>query len=97
MSNWIKATDRLPDKPGWYLVYAPTYSGGSSSGLECIDGVMFSKFKIAKNGNKSWSIEKGYYERPGCVKFWMPMPEPPCAECDSSGKCVLKWKKQAGQ
>ena len=34
MTNWIKATDKLPDKPGWYLVYAPTYSGGSSSGLE---------------------------------------------------------------
>ena len=76
MADWIRVSDRLPDASGWYLVFAPTYSGGSSSGLECIDGVMFSKFKIAKNGNRSWSIEVGYHQRPGCVLYWMPLPVP---------------------
>ena len=30
----------------------------------------------AKNGNKTWSIEVGYHERPGCVLYWMPLPIP---------------------
>ena len=74
--KWTSVKDRLPEESGWYLVFAPTYSGGSSGGLACIDGIMFSKFKIAKNGNKTWSIEVGYHERPGCVKYWMPLPMP---------------------
>ena len=74
--KWISVKDRLPEESGWYLVFAPTYSGGSSGGLACIDGLMFSKFKIAKNGNKTWSIEVGYHERPNCVMYWMPLPIP---------------------
>ena len=74
--NWISVKDRLPEESGWYLVFAPTYSGGSSSGLNHHEGVMFSQFKIAKNGNKTWSIEVGYHERPGCVLYWMPLPIP---------------------
>lgn len=72
--NWIDVNDRLPTTSGWYLIYAPSYSGGSSSGLECINGVMFSKFNSYKNGKKTWSIEVGYHKRPDCVKFWMPIP-----------------------
>lgn len=74
--NWISVKDKLPDKSGYYLVFAPTYSGGSSSGLECINGIMFSKFTVAKNGNKTWSIEVGYHKRPNCVMYWMPLPIP---------------------
>ena len=70
--QWISVEERLPEKNGTYLVYAPTYSGGSSSALDCVGGVMFSRFK-----NKKWSIEAGYYKRPNCVTHWMPMPEPP--------------------
>ena len=71
MSGWIDSIEENPPEKGWYLVYAPSYSGGSSSGLSCKDGVMFAKW----NG-KAWSIEVGYHKRPGCVKYWMPIPKP---------------------
>lgn len=72
--EWISVKDRLPDDNGTYLVYAPTYSGGSSSGLDCINGVMFSRWR------KHWSIEVGYHKRPNCVTHWMPLPDPPKEE-----------------
>ena len=71
-NEWVSVEDRLPDTDGAYLVYAPTYTGGSSSSLDCIGGIMFSRFK---HGN--WSIEIGYYKRPNCVTHWMPLPESP--------------------
>lgn len=72
--RWIPVTEP-PKKDGWYQVYAPSYSGGSSSGLKNINGNMYSAFKHGK-----WSIEVGYHKRPGCVKAWMPLPEPPKEE-----------------
>lgn len=71
-SPWHRVEDGLPDKVGSYLVYAPTYGGGSSSEKECKAGVMFARW--LKGGH--WSIEVGYYKRPGCVTHWMPI-EPP--------------------
>lgn len=71
-NNWTLVIEKLPVEDGWYLVYAPDYRGGSSSGLKNINGVMFSKFQKNK-----WSIEVGYHERPNCVKAWMKIPEPP--------------------
>ena len=69
--GWIPVTEP-PKGDGWYQVYAPGYSGGSSSGLKNINGNMYSAFKRGK-----WSIEIGYHKRPGCVKAWMPLPKPP--------------------
>lgn len=77
VGKWIPATEQLPEKDGWYQVYAPSYSGGSSSGLKNINGNMYSAFKHGK-----WSIEVGYHKRPGCVKAWMPLPEPPKEETE---------------
>ena len=71
-SPWHRVEDELPDEVGSYLVYAPTYIGGSSSAKECKAGVMFARW--LKGGH--WSIEVGYYKRPGCVTHWMPI-EPP--------------------
>ena len=71
-SPWHRVENGLPDKVGSYLVYAPTYRGGSSSAKECKAGVMFARW--LKGGH--WSIEVGYYKRPGCVTHWMPI-EPP--------------------
>lgn len=65
--QWIPCS-KPPEEDGVYIVYAPDYSGGSSSAKECHDGVMFSKYKKGK-----WSIEHGYYNRPNCVKAWMPI------------------------
>lgn len=76
-AEWIPVWERLPEKDGWYQVYAPGYSGGSSSGLKNIRGNMYSAFK-----NGKWSIEVGYHKRPGCVKAWMPLPEPPKEETE---------------
>ena len=70
-TEWVSVEDRLPDTDGAYLVYAPTYTGGSSSSLDCIGGIMFFRFKHEK-----WSIESGYYKRPNCVTHWMPIPTP---------------------
>ena len=71
-AKWISVKDRLPESNGTYLVYAPTYSGGSSSGLDCVNGVMFARWR-----NLHWSIEIGYHKRPSCVTHWMPLPEAP--------------------
>lgn len=71
MSEWISIKDRLPEKSETYLVYAPTYCGGTSSALDNVRGVMFARWR------KHWSIEVGYYKRPGCVTHWMPLPKPP--------------------
>lgn len=68
--RWIPCSEP-PKKDGVYIVYAPNYSGGSSSAKEWHDGVMFSNYKKGK-----WSIEHGYYKRPNCAKAWMPLPEP---------------------
>ena len=67
---WIPCSEKMPEKDGHYIVYAPTYSGGSSSSKEHHDGIMFSAFKKGK-----WSIEHGYHKRPNCVVAWMPLPE----------------------
>lgn len=69
MSEWIPVSERLPEEDGHYLVYAPSYRGGSSSAKENHEGIMFSRFS-----NGKWSIEHGYYKREGCVRAWMPLP-----------------------
>lgn len=61
-----------PKRDGWYLVYAPTYTGGSSHGKENHNGIMFARYQTA-----SWLIEKGYYKRPNLVRAWMELPKPP--------------------
>ena len=69
VNQWTRCSERLPDD-GVYLVYAPNYTGGSSSAKECHNGVMFSRIK-----NGKWSIEHGYHKRPGCVWAWMTIPK----------------------
>lgn len=68
--DFTPCSKKLPEEDDCYLVYAPSYSGESSSSKEIHDGVMFSNYK-----NGKWSIEVGYHKRPGCVEAWMPMPE----------------------
>ena len=71
-SPWHSMEDNgPPEEKGHYFVYAPSYRGGSSSEKERARGVMISKWT-----GKHWSIEVGYYKRPGCVTHWMPI-EPP--------------------
>ena len=59
-----------PKEAGWYLVYAPDYTGGYSK--EHINGCMFAQWD-----GKTWSAERYGYQRKGCVKAWMPLSEPP--------------------
>ena len=74
-SPWHSMEDNgPPEENGPYFVYAPSYRGGSSSEKERARGVMISKWT-----GKHWSIEVGYYKRPGCVTHWMPI-EPPKEE-----------------
>jgi len=65
--NFTSCSEKLPEEDGCYLVYAPNYSGGSSSTKEIHDGVMFSNYK-----NGKWSR---YHKRLGCVEAWMPIPK----------------------
>lgn len=78
--SWVSVKDALPENKGRYLVYAPTYKCGSSRGLNNYKGLMFCWF----NG-VSWGIENGYYDRPGCVRYWMPLPELPEEEVNAKG------------
>jgi len=76
---WVSVKDRPPKEKGWYEVYAPSYTGGSSSGLDNHSGVMFAKWS-----GKTWSIEVGYHKRPGCVTHWKPITEPPKEDNDEN-------------
>jgi len=62
------ATYGPPKDVGWYLVYAPNYTGGSSK--EHINGYMFAQW----NG-KTWSVERYGYQQKSCVKAWMALPD----------------------
>lgn len=73
INEWVSIKDKLPEENGWYLVFAPTYYGGSSSMVRSISGMTFAKWI----GGKTWSIEAGYHKRPGIVTHWMPMPHHP--------------------
>ena len=77
MSEWISVKERLPEKDGWYLVYAPRYWGNSK--IYGLDGLAYSNFK--HNYKDHWGIErkmgKGY---PVIVTHWMPLPNSPKKE-----------------
>lgn len=92
MNEWISVKDQMPEQKGTYLVYAPTYRGGSSSGLDSVNGIMFSRYR-----NRKWSIELGYYKRPNCVTHWMPLKEPPKenTERDICRAALEKWGTQS--
>lgn len=71
MNEWINVKDRLPDKAGWYLVWAPKYHGGSSHSREQIEnGYMFVKFR--PNYKCPWAIESSWQK--DLVEYWMPLP-----------------------
>ena len=88
--NWIRCRDRLPDKDGNYLVYAPGF-------VESIFACRFSTDSRTVYGmrdidsNVNWPLpcwyddEYDWGEWVGCrikvgVTHWMPMPEPPTDE-----------------
>ena len=92
MSEWISVMDRLPDKPGRYLVVKCTLAGNAL----CIDIVQFtdrlSKLPEFEYRNKYYPDEN--YDRPGwwngdsegdweeIVTHWMPLPELPKEDSD---------------
>lgn len=68
----ISVKDRLPDKAGWYLVYAPKYWTRSRT-VVC-DGYTFTKFDPHRQ--EPWGIEccgQRY------VECWAPLPDIPSA------------------
>lgn len=83
MSEWISVKERLPEKDGWYLVYAPRYWGNSK--IYGLDGLAYSNFK--HNYKDHWGIERGTGRGwPGIVTHWMPLPDPPKEGCDTNGE-----------
>lgn len=77
MNDWISVKERLPEKDGWYFVYAPEYWGNNK--IYGLDGLAYSNFK--HNYKDHWGIErkmrKGY---PVIVTHWMPLPNSPKKE-----------------
>ena len=78
MVKWTKVEDGLPEKTGWYLTYSPGYWHSGINAHENCDGLVFSKFTVAKNGKSWWSIEgiDMYHMNQGVVRAWMPLPLP---------------------
>lgn len=67
--EWISVKDRLPDKDGWYLVFAPGYWGNSK--IYGLNGLAYSNFK--HNYKNHWGIERGSSRGwSGIVTHWMP-------------------------
>lgn len=76
--NWIKCSDRLPEKDGEYLVYVSDriWSGAM---------VLWFTNDFSQLYNDLSYPHKGFYENDpeyGCIKYeevthWMPLPEPP--------------------
>ena len=65
MSEWISVKERLPEKPGEYLVaYHPCYWDNVQPEFR----VGIDSFR----GKTAWAKKK--YQ---CVTHWMPLPEPP--------------------
>ena len=76
-NEWVSVEERLPEKDGWYLVYAPGYWGNSK--IYGLDGLAYSNFK--HNYKVHWGIERGTGRGwPGIVTHWMPLPAPPKKE-----------------
>ena len=74
-NEWVAVEERLPEKDGWYLVYAPGYWGNSK--IYGLDGLAYSNFK--HNYKVHWGIERGTGRGwPGIVTHWTNLPAPPC-------------------
>ena len=73
-NEWVAVEERLPEKDGWYLVYAPGYWGNSK--IYGLDGLAYSNFK--HNYKVHWGIERGTGRGwPGIVTHWTNLPAPP--------------------
>lgn len=73
-NEWVSVEEGLPEKDGWYLVYAPGYWGNSK--IYGLDGFAYSSFK--HNYKVHWGIERGTGRGwPRIVTHWMPLPAPP--------------------
>ena len=70
MNDWISVKERLPEKDGWYFVYAPEYWGNNK--IYGLDGLAYSNFK--HNYKDHWGIER---------KMGMISTFPACHPCHS--------------
>ena len=59
--KWIKASERLPEKGGWYLIYAP------SEGKPMINMAFWSSGRFS-------GLVKVWID---AITHWMPLPEGP--------------------
>lgn len=74
MSEWIPVTERLPEEPGFYIVYTDS----SYNQIRMLRYGMAAPVAF-RNGN-NWYDEKGQHIYSWLVKYWMPLPEPPKEE-----------------
>ena len=82
MSEWVPVTERLPESEGERVLVASNFLTSYlrvsicyfSKNLEDVDKYDFDGEK--RSGFYAHDAEYGYYERQ-CVRYWMPLPEPP--------------------
>lgn len=72
--EWIPVTERLPDEPGFYIVYTDS----SYNPIRMLRYGMAAP--VAFRNENNWYDEKGQHIYSWLVKYWMPLPEPPKEE-----------------
>jgi len=74
--RWIPVTERLPEEPGFYIVYTDS----SYNPIRMLRYGMAAP--VAFRDGNNWYDEKGQHIYSWLVKFWMPPPEPPKEETE---------------
>lgn len=88
MADWIPVTERLPDKPGKYLVRYDILGCVNSADTDILwfTDNLYQMNKYAFPGKKNkrpgfYSVDNEYGEAEwDCVTHWQPLPEPPKEE-----------------
>ena len=90
--RWIPVTERLPGKPGRYLVCKRwdygygTYHSMSvvsfTDNLNKVDNYDFHGKKYKRPGWFDYASEYGHFETGDDIIAWMPLPEPPKEETE---------------
>jgi hypothetical protein len=75
MNEWIKTSERLPERNTWVLCYFPRTSDGDKiyslefSFCKCIEEGKLREFPIFKTVDRTYRVDD--------VTHWMPLPKSP--------------------
>jgi len=82
--RWISVEERLPDKPGDYLVIENYWGVATrirvrsyTDDLSSVERYAFPPKTHKRSGWYEYDSEYGYFETGKDITHWMPLPEPP--------------------